>query len=936
MDKYGPPPVAATFTAGERWHVVTGESAGGALVGRAHELDRIQTFLRDGFSRGGCLVLTGLVGEGKSGLLRAATRMAAASGANMLEASGVEFESELPFAGLHQALHGLRPEIDGLASPLREALLVALGYDVGSPPSFLTVANATLTLLRDTERGVLVALDDIHWLDRPSAIVFSMLARRVTGTKVAMVATTRPQRSFFDPAGLEHLDVRPLDEGASTLLLRRAFPDLSPHAVQGMLDQAQGNPLALLELPLALDQRDVALGRPSTLPVSSRLRAVLENRIRQLPASARTLLLEAALDGTGDLLALDPEGRSRETATALAAAEGAELAYLDERHRLVFRHPLVRSVVVSSSTPEQRRAAHTRLASMMVAHPDRRAWHLAEGTLGANESVAAALEQAARRALGRGDGASSVKALLRAADLSPAAEDRARRLSEAAYIGADVTGDLAGVVALLDEARHHQPTTAPPSLQNAVAAAYAMLNGDGDVDSAERILVGAIEGHIGHDAGEPALVEALLTLLSVCLWSVDPDRYATYQGLVQQLPSKLREDLYLETALIADPVRTAVPVLPELDRAIATLGTERDLVRIDRVARAGIYVDRAAECREPLWRVVADARAGGAVAKGVNALTYLCIDDLQAGRWDEALELADEALLLCETRGYIVPAWPFRLTKGIVLAARGDYAAAEMLADQTLQWSTPRHIGGIQNFGWHVRGVAALSAGSYDAAFRHLVRIHSPGELPHLLAYALLVAYDLTEAAVRSGRRGEAQRHALALESAGTAAISPRQTFIARGCAALAAEGRADDLYEQAFASPQVDRWPFELARLRLAYGERLRRARAQVESRAQLIAAMEGFRDLQAEPWVQRTATELRAAGVSLHRRPSHGALTAQELQVATMAASGLTNKEIGVALSLSHRTIGAHLRNVFTKLGITTRAALRDALVARDEPPA
>lgn len=920
---------------GERWHVVTRQREDcETLVGREPELDRIDAFLRNGFVHGGCLVLTGLVGQGKSALLHAATRMAGTSGVTTVEACGVEFEGELHFAGLHQVLHGLLPGIDDLTSPLRGALLVALGYDVGSPPSVLTVSNATLALLTQSKTGVLVALDDVHWLDRSSATVLSVLARRLTGTKVAMMATTRPQPSFFDPTGLNHLAVGPLDSGHSTVLLRSAYPDLAPRSAEAVLDQAQGNPLALLELPPALGESSPVLGRPTTLPVSSRLRVVLESRIGRLPPPTKELLLLAALDGTGDLLALDPEGRARGTSAAVAAAEDAQLVNLDVRHRLVFRHPLVRSVVVSLATSEQRRMAHTRLASMMEAYPERRAWHLAEATLGVDETVAAALEQAARRSLGRGDGVGSVKALLRAADLSPAPPDRARRLSEAAYIGADVTGDLAGVVALVEEARRAQPAAEPLSLETAVAAAYGMLNGDGDIDSAERILVGAIDGHIGRDAGDPTLVEALLTLLSVCLWSVDPDRYATYQALVHRLHSELREDLHLETALIADPVRTAIPVLPELDRAIAELATERDLVRIDRVARAGIYVDRTDQCREPLWRVVTDARAGGAVAKGVNALTYLCVDDLQAGRWDQVLELSDEGLRLCETHGYVLPSWPFLLTKGIVAAARGDYAQAEMLADRTLQWATPRHIGGIQNFGWHVRGMAALTAGSYDAAFRSLVRIHPPGVLPHLLAYALLVAFDLTEAAARSGRRGEAGRHALALDFAGTAAISPRQTFIASGCAALAAEGRGDDLFAQVLAFPQADRWPFELARLRLVYGERLRRARARAESRTQLTAAMEGFRALGAEPWVQRAATELRAAGVPGRGHPKPGALTAQELQVASMAASGLTNKEIGVALSLSHRTIGAHLRNVFTKLGITTRAALRDALASRDEP--
>ena len=229
--------------------------------------------------------------------------------------------------------------------------------------------------------------------------------------------------------------------------------------------------------------------------------------------------------------------------------------------------------------------------------------------------------------------------------------------------------------------------------------------------------------------------------------------------------------------------------------------------------------------------------------------------------------------------------------------------------------------------------LAAEGLGDFEDAFRHAAAISPPGVLKPHVPLALWVAMDLVEAAVRTGRAAQAAAHVTAVRAAGLAAISPRLALVAAASEAIAAPGdEALGLFAEALAIPNADRFPFDLARVQLCYGERLRRARARSEARVQLAAALETFEHLGARPWADRAAGELRATGPARPRpdQPASAVLTPQEREIAMLAAAGLTNKEIGQRLFLSHRTVGAHLYQIFPKLGITTRAALRDALAS------
>jgi DNA-binding CsgD family transcriptional regulator len=393
-------------------------------------------------------------------------------------------------------------------------------------------------------------------------------------------------------------------------------------------------------------------------------------------------------------------------------------------------------------------------------------------------------------------------------------------------------------------------------------------------------------------------------------------------------PSRVTPTLRHTT--VSDPARATAHDVDQLDRAIDRLADETDPRRIVRVAAAALAVDRGAGCRAALQRVA----AGGAVTPALRALALLCADDHLTGRWDECVQRARDGADLATTHGHHLLAAPLRLVEALVAAARGDSATAAALAGHVDAWARPREDRAL---GWAVHRVSALAAladGDPEHAFRCASAVGPAGTLaPHPSAVA--VAGDLVEAAARSGRTGGAARHARAMRQAPLAAVSPRFAMVAAGAAAVAAspDAAATALFEEALATPGADRWAFDRARTQLAYGEHLRRSRDPASARPQLGAALGTFRRLSAEPWTARVRDELRAVGARTDglptapapRRPSP---TAEELEAAVLAASGLTNKQIAGRLRLSHRTVSARLYQVFPKLGVVSRAGLRDAL--------
>ena len=561
---------------------------------------------------------------------------------------------------------------------IAERSSVALGLDAGAPSDRLVVSNAVLALLRDAAatRPLLVVVDDLPWLDRASSLVLASAVRRLGGTRVGFLAALRTEaESFFDRAGLPTYELEPLDEGAATCSAHAAVPRVGAAVRERLIADAQGNPLALLELPIAL--RDAPPARrhlAEVLPLTARLEEMFASRVRELPAPTIALLLIAVLDATGDLRVLEAAAQGESGLDDLAAAERVGVVHVDESAaRLVFRHPLIRSAVVALSTSDQRRRAH-RVLSACVSAPERRAWHLAEATVGADEGVASLLEGVARTHLNRGDAVRAVTEMSRAAELSPATADQARRWAEAAYIGATVFGDIRNAPRVLDDVREMDPDHAG-SLAGAVAAGYHLLNGDGDVDTAHRLLVGAIESAPDpSDAQDELLVEAIYNLLEVCFFGGRADLWPPFHRAMGRLEPHAPGFLELLANTIADPARDAVTVLDRLDEAIADLHHESSPTRIVRTAVASSYIDRLPQCRTALWRVVHDGRSGGAVTMSIQALALLGFDAFLTGQWDALAEMTDEAVALCDTHSYGLLRWPSRSLQALLAAARGDSA----------------------------------------------------------------------------------------------------------------------------------------------------------------------------------------------------------------------------------------------------------------------
>ncbi|MET9353152.1 AAA family ATPase [Streptomyces sp. NPDC006617] len=908
------------------------------VVGRAQQLREITKFLGSGTAEGGrALLLRGEPGVGKSVLLAEVAKAMSAAGAQVLSATGVQFEADLAYAGLHQLLFPLHDRFADVGSSHHKVLRGALGFGSDPVPDRLLVSHAVLSLLRRTatERPVFVVVDDLPWLDRASSAVLAFVARRLAGSGIGFLAASRPgAETFFEGTGLTQYEVPALDHNAAAALIGARFPGLTARARRHVLAQAQGNPLALLELPTALSgpQRSAPADLPTVLPLPPSLQTLYASRLSGLPSASRRLLLLLALDGTGDLgvLQIAPEDAVGLSALEAAASEGL-IAVDDANRRVTFPHPMIGAAVVEASTLTERCQAHRTLAEIRAEEPERRAWHLGEATLAPDEQVADLLEEAGHRFARRGDTAGAVATWTRAAELSARPADRVRRLTAAAYLNADATGELRAASELLERARRTDQDLSGSPLAAATAAILLLNSGDGDVDSAHRLLVAAIEaGPHGHDAGDGALVEALYTLRSVCFVGGRAALWEPFHAALSRLKPAPPALLSVCGRTFSDPARTGVADLKEFDSILAGIRDEEDPARIVRAGTACLYPDRLAEVREASWRVVRQGRRGGPARRHLDALMHLCLHDFQTGQWEEAERLTDEGLRICEELRNPACSWYFQYNRALLAAVHGRFEESRALADRITRWAVPRGALGVVALADHARVLADLGDGDYEGAYHHAAAISPAGRLACHVPPALWVCMDLVEAAVHTQRAAEAEAHVRAVQESGVAALSPRLALLVAGSAALvASDDDAPECFEQALAVPGAERRPFELARVRLAYGERLRRMRSVTEARAQLDAAAEVFERLDAGPWAARAAGELRAIRQGRTRATADAVtLTPQELEIAHLAASGLTNKQIAERLYLSPRTVGSHLYQLFPKLGIASRAALRDAL--------
>ncbi|MFG3283419.1 ATP-binding protein [Streptomyces sp. NPDC048111] len=912
-------------------------STDGTMVGREHEHAVLEGLVTA--SGGQALVLRGDTGVGKSALLGHTAALAAVQHHTVLRATGVEAESELPFAGLHQFLRPLLPHIDDLAHSRRRVFDVVFGRSEGPAPSTMTLGIAVLDMLSFAARRkpLLVALDDGHWFDTSSAQVCGFVGRRLTGSAVKLVVALRSDvPSGFDTAALPQLPVPALSKEASEQLLDLRSPGLDHRTRRLVLDEAGGNPLALLELPPhVLDRGRAPADAPTSpgysgIPLPVRLQHVYGARIETLGASVRTELLRGALDGVGAGTATghvhDP--RYRMTDVEEAAARG--LLDLDPASGdFVFRHPLVRSTVVQMATANQRRAAHAVLARVHREDVERRAVHLAASTVDPDEQVAAALEAAAESAILRGGSLAAVSWLTRAAELSEHHAERSRRLGSAAF--------TAGHAGLLDRAqqlaRHEGESGTSRSPAAVVASAYVDLYEDGDVRSTHRRVMAAIE--LVRDSGAAAQQHEVLTrlvnlLLAISQYASDATAWEHTHALLDSLGALVAPNSRVYQDAWGDVVLRGADVRERVDHALADPGALEPW-EITRLGVAAYHVDTLGRYRPHLLRIVDREVATGAVASGMTMLHLIMLDQTAAGEWAQAEATGLRSLELTTSHRYALFAQQTRAYLGLLAAVRGRIADAREYQAAVETWARPRGVGFLTQLADAIGTAAALTEGDHEAAYFHAIGITAPGAFTPYAHQAPRTLLDLVEAALRTGRTEQARRHALAAQRAGLTALSPRLALLTCGALAMTAPDTAEAqaLYQQVEAHPAAPLFPFEVARIRLAHGIRLHHTQGRAAARPVLARAAETFAHLGAATWAQRARGEFGGTGSSVRAVAAPAStLTWQERRIAELAAAGLTNKAIGARMNLSPRTVGSHLYRVFPKLGITSRAALRDAL--------
>ena len=780
---------------------------------------------------------------------------------------------------------------------------------------------------------MLCCVDDAQWLDRPSAEALLFAVRRLEAERIAVLLAVREgDVRRLETPGLPMLELAGLDaDGARELLAARLGATAPPDVVASLLQSADGNPLALLELPVTMSDAPAARGA-----VEEEFRA----RVATLPEGARRLLLLAAADEAGDVDTVRRAAtRLGLDLSELGAAEQGGLVRVDGA--VAFRHPLVRSAVYRSAPRDERRAAHEALAAV-VADPVRSVWHRALVVEGADEGLASELEVAAAQAAGRGAAATASAAFERAADLTDDRARRGHRLRCAAQASLDA-GRPDAALALVERAR--------PLVSDPLEGAQLAL-----VSAGEAARRGSpAESHtLLREAGAAIARLAPAQAFELVLWSL----FAGFQGAwAERVVAGIRE----EAAAIPDDGELARFGRPLLDGAAAlavedAAGAREPLLQAlaaadavhdgapqagtgprsgaDALARSAALMTMSSfvcfltadfpTARRLLTRAVGSHRQRGAMMSTAGTLPALAHAEICERRLREAGMTVAEGLDLARQAGYENDEAALLAIRARIAALQGREEACREDAATAMRRALAGGVGWATNNARVALAELELGMGDPRETLDQLGELTSPYFQP----MAPMAVPDLIDAALRLDERDRAVQALERLEAWAPVSGAPQvREVLGRSRAVLAEDpAEADRRFAEVLELPAHTVPAYERARSQLAYGERLRRDRRRSEARIQLRTALDTFEGLGMDPWADRARAELTATGEKARKRDASTVddLTPQELRIAQLVAAGATNRDVAAQIFVSPKTVQYHLRKVFLKLGVSSRVEL------------
>jgi DNA-binding CsgD family transcriptional regulator len=897
------------------------------LIGRDPEQRLIEGLLKQAcHGTSAALVVRGEPGIGKTALLEHA---ASSSGMRTLRCTGIESEHDVPFAALEQLLRPVMAGADRLPDPQAAALRGAFGLSGERVEDRLLLGLATLNLLAETTRDApLVCLvDDLQWVDGPSAQALLFAARRLDAEGLVMLFAVRNDPGdWFETPGIAQLTLGPLSDPEARQVVATRGARLSRAAEQRLVGHAGGNPLALLELAAA----------DSTSRYATGVEAAFRARIVGLSADTRRVLALASINDLPELATWTQLERLVDLPSA-AIRPGVAAGLVSELDAIVFRHPLVRSAVYNASSRAQLVEAHRTLA-FATTDPVSRASHLAAAAQEPDEALAAELDDAATAASRRGAFASAAALLSRAAELSTDADGRVRRLIATAQAHLDA-GEADAASRLAGEA---VAQATAPSDQAALGEVRGALEiQTGTLGAAYDLLVGAARVVALSDPAHALDLQAqALVAAFVAGW---PERgFVEAHEFFKTLPPSgspyeqfLRQFIRVMASGPDEPGATARE--NERQRLLAAVravpATEPFRV-LTWAAFASSYLGDLRASREHSTRAVASARAAGSFNTLPLALLGPARLDVNGRAFDRAEEFAREGIELTRSLGQENLQTAFTGILVRCLAARGLVEECREMAETTLRGALSH---GVSVAADDVRlGLAELELSlSHGAAARDLIeavshRLFKLGALPYLVEAMLLSGdphpeeIDLGPLAAYAATAQDPHMSGLLARTRALTATSPEQ---------------AEPFFLEALSYQAQHGQSFERARTALAYGEFLRRAQRRAEARAQLRDALATFEGLNTPLWADRARAELEATGITARKRdPSTlDTLTPQELRIAKLVGGGASNRDVANQLFLSQKTVEYHLRKVFMKLGVSSRVELaRQSLQAIAAAPA